>query len=127
MTSRPVHAQLTGSRRRLSAIGHGSAFESIEDELDARIEFSTEVVAGLEDMVDSELGQVGEAIWRHLFGDGFGKRSHLSTRRRREGGLLEGEAIEERVDHGVSMASEPEGEPGLPETAEDGVVMPQSR
>ena len=99
-----------------SALVAGS-LEAVEDQVDAEPELVAVVVAGLEDVPDGELGEVGELVRRHLrhhrlrhlgrllFGLAHGQR-----------GLLEREAVDVAVEerervgrHGDRRSHRPEG------------------
>ena len=132
-----VRTQLRAERLRRS--GRFASFvERVEDEVEAILECSCEVVADFGDVSGDNLGEVGEVLRERgelplvrelgeladlLLRDGCGSLRALE----REALFLKGEPVDVGVEDGVGLDGQIDREAGFTEATEDGVVDPETR
>src|ERR1039457_1275301 len=102
-------------------------FEAVEDQGEAELVLASEVVAGLQHMPECELGEVGIGVGGELRQHDLRERRGLLWSVERQAPFLQREPVDVAVEGCVGVRSLLEGEAGVAEAAEDGVMVPQRR
>src|SRR4051812_43048835 len=112
--------------RSLAAPGRAllPCLEGIQDEVKTDGEFLAKVIAGAQDVLGRELGEVwivGCRAGEDLLGQLGGLRSSLEGQAR----LLQGEAVDVAVEQRVGVGRQRDREPGGAKASQHDVVMPK--
>ena len=102
-------------------------FEAVEDQVEAELVLVAIVVTGLHHVLERELGEVGVLVSGEAREDDLRERRGLLRGVERQTPLLQREPVDVAVQGRVGVRGQLEREAGLPEAAEDGVVVPQRR
>ena len=107
----------------IDAPAAGGGLEAVQDQVQAGLELVGVVVAGLDDVGHGYLGEVGILPRRELLGDLLRDARGLLTGTERQAGLLQGEPVDVTIEQRVRVRCQLDGEAGLAQAAEHGVVV----
>ena len=132
---RPVSLRSAASGRALDRFGAAvpgrrsaeGPVEAVEDQVEPELVLVAVVVAGLQDVLDDDLGEVRVGAGRELGHDRLGHLGGLLRRVERQAGLLQREPVDVAVEDRVGVGGQLDREARVPEDTEDGVVVSQVR
>jgi len=85
----------------------GCSLKGVEDQVEADLELVAVAVAGLEDVPEGQLGEVGVGIGGQLPGDLLRDLPRLLGGVERQARLLQREPVDVAVEQGVSVGGQP--------------------
>src|SRR5258708_11828909 len=103
------------------------SFEAVEDQVDPELVLIAVVVAGLEDVLDSELGEVRVLVSGEPRQHRLGQRRGFRWSVERPAALLQREPVDVSVEDRVGLRGQLDREASVPKAPDDGVVVPQRR
>src|SRR5262249_59017761 len=103
------------------------SLEGVEDQVEADLELVSVAVARLEDVLDSQLSEVGVRVGGQLPSDLLRDLRRLLRAVERQAGLLQREPVDVAVKQRVRMGGQLDREARFAEASEHGVMMPERR
>jgi len=107
-------------------LGHVTGtFQAVEDQVEPELELATVVVAGLQDMLDGQLGEVGVFVGGEPRHDRPRQVRGLLPALERQARLLQREPVDVTVQDRERVRGQRDREAGSPQASEHRVVVPQ--
>jgi hypothetical protein len=99
------------------------SFKAVEDQVEPVLEFVGVVVAGLEDVLDGQLGEVGVLAGGELRHDCLRDLGCLLRGVERQAGLLHCESVDVAVEGGVPVGGQLDREACVSKASDHGIVV----